>query len=74
MFKQAVGHPPHSYITLLRMEHAKNLLSNSDLTLVEIAAGVGYQTQAHFTGVFHKHVGTTPRAFRLRTLAERDAH
>jgi AraC family transcriptional regulator len=72
MFKQAVGHPPHSYITLLRMEHAKNLLSNSDLTLVEIAAGVGYQTQAHFTGVFHKHVGTTPRAFRLRTLAERD--
>jgi AraC family transcriptional regulator len=74
MFKQAVGHPPHSYITLLRMEHAKNLLGNTDLTLVEIAASVGYQTQAHFTGVFHKHVGTTPRAFRLRTLAERDAH
>jgi AraC family transcriptional regulator len=73
MFKQAAGHPPHTYITLLRMEHAKNLLSNTDLSLVEIAACVGYQTQAHFTGVFHKHVGTTPRAYRLRTLAQRDA-
>jgi AraC family transcriptional regulator len=74
MFKQTVGHPPHGYITLLRMEHAKNLLSNSGLALVEIAASVGYQTQAHFTGVFHKHVGTTPRSYRLRTLAERDGH
>jgi AraC family transcriptional regulator len=72
MFKQAVGTPPHTYITLLRMEHAKNLLSNSELTLVEIAASVGYQTQAHFTGVFHKHVGTTPRAYRLRTRALRN--
>jgi AraC family transcriptional regulator len=73
MFKQATSHPPHTYITLLRIEHAKNLLGNGDLQLVEIAACVGYQTQAHFTGVFHKQVGTTPRAYRLRTLAQRDA-
>jgi AraC family transcriptional regulator len=72
MFKMAVGRPPHLYITLLRMEHAKDLLSNSGLTLVEIAAAVGYQTQAHFTGVFHKHVGVTPRTFRLAALAQRD--
>jgi AraC-like DNA-binding protein len=41
---------------------------------------VGYQTQAHFTGVFHARVGTTPRAYRLRvrnegsTAGERAAH
>jgi AraC family transcriptional regulator len=55
------------------MERAKELLRNTELSLVEIAANVGYQTQAHFTGVFHKRVGTTPRAYRLQTLAQRDA-
>jgi len=73
MFKLATGQPPHVYITSQRMDQAKNLLGNSDLSLVEIAASVGYQTQAHFTGVFHKHVGTTPRAFRLSCRAERQA-
>ena len=72
MFKVAVGCPPHLYVTLLRMERAKELLVNSALPLVEIAACVGYQTQAHFTGVFHKHVGSTPRTYRLATIAARD--
>jgi AraC family transcriptional regulator len=73
MFKQATGQPPHVYITSQRMDQAKNLLGNSELSLVEVAASVGYQTQAHFTGVFHKHVGTTPRAFRMNCRAERRA-
>jgi AraC family transcriptional regulator len=65
MFKRATGLTPHAYITERRMEQAKRLLTASELALVEVAASVGYQTQAHFTGVFHKHVGTTPRVFRL---------
>lgn len=67
MFKLATGLPPHAYITMQRMEQAKALLAHSELTLVEVAAQVGYQTQAHFTGVFHRHVGTTPRVFRLKS-------
>ena len=70
MFKQATGQPPHVYITSQRMDEAKNLLGNSDLSLVQVASSVGYQTQAHFTGVFHKHVGITPRTFRLKYRAE----
>jgi AraC family transcriptional regulator len=73
MFKQATGQPPHVYITSQRMDQAKHLLGNSELSLVEVAASVGYQTQAHFTGVFHKHVGVTPRTFRLNCRAERRA-
>jgi AraC family transcriptional regulator len=68
-FKQAVGHPPHAYITQVRMERAKRLLAMSSLPLVHVATAVGYRTQAHFTGVFHKAVGSTPRAYRL--LAQR---
>jgi AraC family transcriptional regulator len=73
MFKQATGQPPHVYITSQRMDQAKNLLGNSELSLVEVAASVGYQTQAHFTGVFHKQIGVTPRAFRMNCRAERRA-
>jgi AraC family transcriptional regulator len=70
MFKQATGQPPHVYITSQRMDQAKNLLGNSEMSLVQVASSVGYQTQAHFTGVFHKHVGITPRTFRLKYRAE----
>ena len=66
MFKLATGHAPHAYITRRRMERAKELLASTQLPLLEVAARVGYQTQAHFTGVFHRYVGTTPRVYRLQ--------
>ena len=66
MFKLATGHAPHAYITRQRMERAKQLLASTQLPLLEVAARVGYQTQAHFTGVFHRYVGTTPRVYRLQ--------
>ena len=75
MFKQAVGQPPHVYILGQRMERAKDLLRNTDLPLVEVAARAAFQTQAHFAGVFRKHTGVTPRLFRLNSLSghRRDA-
>jgi AraC family transcriptional regulator len=69
MFKQSTGQPPHHYVTWQRMDRAKDLLARSELALAEIAARVGYRTQAHFTGVFHARVGVTPRAYRLRCRA-----
>ena len=70
MFKGALGVPPHAFITNVRMERAKRLLATSNMSLREIATTVGYQTQAHFTGVFHKQVGTTPRTYRLSTRGQ----
>lgn len=69
-FKQAVGTPPHAYITQERMERAKRLLARSNLPLIEVATRVGYRTQAHFTGVFHRYVGTTPRSYRVGARRE----
>jgi AraC family transcriptional regulator len=65
MFRRATGRSPHAYITLQRVERAKRLLSDTNLPLVEVGARVGFQTQAHFTGVFHRYAGVTPRIFRL---------
>jgi AraC family transcriptional regulator len=69
MFKKATGKAPHAYVNAQRIEHAKELLRDSDLPLVDVAATVGFQTQAHFTGVFQKHVSLTPRSFRLKFRA-----
>ena len=65
MFKLATGHSPHKFITLKRVERAKELLATSDLPIAAIATAVGYQTQAHFTGVFSRHAGTTPKVYRV---------
>ncbi len=69
LFKQSTGQAPHLYVTWRRMERAKDLLAGSDLPLAQVARSVGYRTQAHFTGVFHARVGTTPRAYRMRSRA-----
>ena len=77
MFKKATGKPPHAYITAQRIEHAKGLLRDTELPLVEVAGSVGFQTQGHFTGVFRKNCGVTPRIYRLHCqLAhlQNDAH
>ena len=66
MFKQSTGYSPHFYITLKRMDQAKEMLANTGLALAEVAQRLGYSTQAHFTGVFRAYSGTTPRAYRTR--------
>jgi AraC family transcriptional regulator len=65
MFKQSTGHTPHLYILLQRIGHARQLLAGTDTPLVDVATQVGFHTQGHFTGVFHRYTGLTPRAFRL---------
>jgi len=67
MFKISTGHSPHHYLTLRRVERAKELLEGSAMPLAEVAQAVGFATQAHFTGVFRTYAGTTPRVYRMRS-------
>jgi transcriptional regulator GlxA family with amidase domain len=70
LFKLGTGESPHAYLTRRRVERAKELLANNArLPLVHVASAVGFQTQGHFTEVFRRHTGTTPRRFRLGALA-----
>jgi AraC family transcriptional regulator len=41
------------------------MLSRSRTPIVEVALGVGFQSQSHFTTVFKRVVGTTPHRWRL---------
>ena len=65
VFKTATGTPPHLYVTLERVKFARTMLCEETIPLVDVGARAGFQTQQHFTEVFHRYSGVTPRAFRL---------
>jgi AraC family transcriptional regulator len=52
------------YIRKRRIEHASELLTNSELSLTEIASTCGFSDQSHFCALFKKHSGMTPAKFR----------
>lgn len=64
-FTKSTGMSPHAYLTARRIEKAKELLTQTELPIAQIALRVGYRTQAHLTGVFVKAVGMTPRRYRV---------
>jgi len=63
-FKQSAGCPPHRYVIKCRMERAKKLLAEDCLPLVEVGLSVGFQNQSHFTTLFHRLTGVTPKTYR----------
>jgi AraC family transcriptional regulator len=65
LFTETTGLSPHQYVLRRRIEKAKQMLSDARLPLIEIALEVGFSNQSHFTTVFRKQVGTTPKEYRL---------
>jgi len=64
IFKKITGHSPKDYISNLRINQAKRLLHQTNLSICEIAGIVGYQDQLYFSRVFVKCVGCSPSSFR----------
>jgi AraC family transcriptional regulator len=63
-FRTATGYRPHDYVVTQRIEYAKSLLSDSEITLAEIALNAGFSAQAHFSTVFKRVTGSTPAQWR----------
>lgn len=63
-FKELVGETPMNYLTNWRMLNAKELLSQTDLSVKEIAHKIGYQSEAAFSRVFKDRMQTTPLRFK----------
>ena len=56
-FKQAIGQPPHRYVSARRFDRAKALLMQGDRSLVDIALALSFSDQASFTRAFRQATG-----------------
>jgi AraC family transcriptional regulator len=63
-FRQAVGQPPHRYVSSRRLERAKALLIRDDRSLVDIALSLSFSSQANFTRAFRQATGQAPGQYR----------
>jgi len=64
LFKLSTGLAPHQFVLQERINRSKELLRQDNVKIVEVALGVGFENQAHFTTVFGSLVGMTPRQFQ----------
>ena len=62
--KEAAGQSPNAVIAHARASMARGMLSNSALTLTQIALSCGYANAAHFCTAFRRDCGLTPTEYR----------
>jgi AraC family transcriptional regulator len=63
-FKLSFGMPPHRYHAHRRIEQAKRLLANRELSITAIALDIGFGETSTFTAAFHRLTGQTPSLYR----------
>jgi AraC-like DNA-binding protein len=63
-FRETFGETPKEYMTRLRLEHAKNLLTLTDRSVTEVCFDVGFSSLGTFSVLFKRHVGISPKEFR----------
>ena len=65
-FRETTGYTPHQWLIAQRLEHARALLADFDMSLADVAAACGFADQSHFTRVFSQHCGAPPGIWRRR--------
>jgi AraC family transcriptional regulator len=63
-FKRSFGMPPHRYHASRRIERAKQLLANRELSVTAISLDIGFSDTSTFTAAFHRLTGQTPSHYR----------
>lgn len=67
-FCQAMGMSPHQYLIHCRVENAKKLLWNTEISICDVAERSGFGSQQYLNKVFKKETGITPAAYRKEFL------
>lgn len=66
-FRNGLHQSPIEYLISYRLNEAKKLLRNSDLSITELCYQCGFSESSYFGKVFRKAYGLTPREFRSRS-------
>jgi transcriptional regulator GlxA family with amidase domain len=65
-FRAAFGETPYSYLMTRRIERAKALLRQTDLSVTQVCLAVGCTSLGSFSTRFTELVGESPTAYRAR--------
>lgn len=63
LFKRKSGESITDFILRLKLQKAKTLLLSGDLSVTDVAMMSGFNDSNHFSAIFKKYVGISPRAF-----------
>ncbi|MDL5198927.1 AraC family transcriptional regulator [Streptomyces sp. ALI-76-A] len=63
-FTKLMNRPPLAYLTECRMDEAETLLTDTDLSVAQIARSVGYADAFGFSAAFKRHKGLSPTMLR----------
>lgn len=64
--KGATKHSAGEWIDISRINLAKNLLRDPDMSIIDVAAATGLEDQSYFSRFFKRRTGLTPSAFRMK--------
>lgn len=65
-FKKAFGITPMAYLSSVRLDHAKTMLSSGYFSVREISVKCGFESLSYFSAAFKKREGKTPTEYRTK--------
>lgn len=68
IFRRQTGQTPHAFLLEARIDRARELLSQRDRSITEIAHELGFSSSQHFATTFRKFTGLSPRAYHGRDI------
>ena len=68
VFTQATGKSPYRYLLDVRLDKAKEFLTDQDYSIEEIACSVGFSSLVRFSELFKKYTGYSPLQYRKRSI------
>jgi AraC-like DNA-binding protein len=63
LFRDVTGRSPYQFLKEMRLDRARELLVDGNLTVARISKEVGYASVSHFISEFRGRFGVTPRAY-----------
>ena len=71
VFKNTYGLTPYKYLLNKKIEHAKNLLRNTNLSVKEISAKLKFTDEYYFSNIFKKKAGLCPSLYRKTSVYDK---
>ncbi|HEY0449991.1 AraC family transcriptional regulator [Actinophytocola sp.] len=63
LFRDVTGKSPYQFVKEIRLNRARELLAEGELSVTQVSRAVGYSSASHFINEFRDRFGMTPRTY-----------